>query len=91
MPFIVISLTNHVMAACEQCQPDLTVSGATPEGKKELLGFQVGPHESAQSWREMLVDIKAHGRSVPPRLASATLATLPLTMHCRAMDGPMEF
>ena len=91
MPFIVIPLTNHVMAACEQRQPDITVSGATPEGKKELVAFQVGPHESAQSWRELLVDIKAHGRSVPPRLSSATLATLLLTMHCRAMNGPMEF
>ena len=28
--------------------------GATPEGKKELLGFQVGVRESAQSWRELL-------------------------------------
>src|SRR3954447_10275589 len=26
--------------------------GATPEGKKELVGFQVGTRESAQSWRE---------------------------------------
>jgi hypothetical protein len=31
----------------------LVVIGATPEGKKELLGFQVGVRESAQSWREL--------------------------------------
>ena len=29
----------------------LVVIGATPEGKKELVGFQVGTRESAQSWR----------------------------------------
>jgi putative transposase len=34
------------------------VIGATPEGKKELVGFQVGARESAQSWRELLVDLK---------------------------------
>src|SRR4051794_10415096 len=30
----------------------LVVIGATPEGKKELVGFQVGQRESTQSWRE---------------------------------------
>ncbi len=30
----------------------LVLIGATPEGKKELIGFQVGVRESAQSWRE---------------------------------------
>jgi hypothetical protein len=28
------------------------------EGKKELVGFQTGVRESAQSWRELLIDIK---------------------------------
>ncbi len=40
--------------------------GATPEGKKEFVGFQVGVRQSARSWREFLVDIKARGLSVPP-------------------------
>jgi hypothetical protein len=31
----------------------LVLIGATPEGKKELVGFQVGARESAQSWREL--------------------------------------
>ena len=31
----------------------LVMIGATPEGKKELVGFQVGVRESAQSWREL--------------------------------------
>jgi len=37
--------------------------------KKELLGFHVGPRESAQSWRELLVDLKMHGITIPPELA----------------------
>ncbi len=36
----------------------LVLVGATPEGKKELIGFQVGVRKSAQSWRELLIDIK---------------------------------
>jgi putative transposase len=43
--------------------------GATPEGKKELIGFQTGYRESAQSWRELLADLKARGLTVPPELA----------------------
>jgi transposase-like protein len=45
--------------------------GATPEGKKELLGFQVGVRESAQSWRELLIDLKARGLTIAPELAVA--------------------
>lgn len=47
----------------------LVLIGATPEGRKELVGFQVGVRESAQSWRELLVDLKARGLSVAPELA----------------------
>ena len=47
----------------------LVLIGATPEGKKELVGFQVGARESAQSWREPLVDLKARGLAVPPEIA----------------------
>ncbi|SDF57025.1 Transposase, Mutator family [Salipiger thiooxidans] len=47
----------------------LVVRGATPEGKKEPLGFQVRVRESAQSWRELLVDLKARGLAVEPELA----------------------
>ena len=43
--------------------------GATPEGKKELVGFHAGARESAQSWREFLVDLKARGLVVAPELA----------------------
>lgn len=39
----------------------LVVIGATPEGRKELVGFRVGVRESTQSWRELLVELKARG------------------------------
>ena len=47
----------------------LVVIGATPEGKKELVGFQVGVRESAQSWRELLVALKARGLAAAPEIA----------------------
>ena len=53
-----------------QAECMLVVIGATPEGKKELLGFQVGLRESAQSWRELLVDLKARGLAIAPELAT---------------------
>jgi len=52
-----------------QAECILVILGATPEGKKELVGFQVGMRESAQSWRELLVDLKARGLAVPPEVA----------------------
>jgi len=48
----------------------LVLIGATPEGKKELLGFQGGVRESAQSWRELLVDLKARGLTIASELAT---------------------
>ena len=47
----------------------LVLIGATPEGKKELLGFRTGMRESAQSWKELLVDLKARGLSMAPEIA----------------------
>ena len=47
----------------------LVLLGATPEGKKELIGFQVGVRESAQSWRELLIDLKSRGLSIAPEVA----------------------
>ena len=47
----------------------LVIVGATPEGKKELVGFQVGVRESAQSWRELLIDLKTRGLSAAPQIA----------------------
>jgi Transposase, Mutator family len=47
----------------------LVLMGATAEGKKELLGFQTGMRESGQSWKELLVDLKARGLVVAPQVA----------------------
>ncbi|MGH1575554.1 IS256 family transposase (plasmid) [Methylobacterium sp. P31] len=53
----------------EQAECMLVLIGATPEGKKELVGFQVGVRESAQSWRELLVDVKRRGLSIAAEIA----------------------
>jgi putative transposase len=45
----------------------LVLIGATPEGKKELVGFQTGVRESAQSWRELLINIKQRGLEIVGR------------------------
>ena len=47
----------------------LVLIGATPEGNKELVGFQVGVRESPQSWRELLVEVKRRGLTIAPELA----------------------
>src|SRR4029079_1162524 len=49
----------------------LVIIGATPEGKKELLGFTDGARESAQDWRELLLDVQNRGLAVAPELAVA--------------------
>jgi len=56
----------------ERAECMLVLIGATPEGKKELVGFQVGVRESAQSWRELLVDVKRRGLAIAPPPASPT-------------------
>ena len=50
-----------------QCM--LVIIGATPEGRKELVGFTDGYRESTQSWRELLLDLKARGLAKMPSLA----------------------
>jgi putative transposase len=53
----------------DQAECMLVLIGATPEGKKELVGFQTGVRESAQSWRELVVDVKRRGLKVAPDIA----------------------
>ena len=60
-------LSKGADGAAAECR---VLIGATPEGRKELLGFQVGVRESAQSWRELLVDLKARGLAIAPELAT---------------------
>jgi transposase-like protein len=62
----------HLEARLEdQAQCILVIIGATPEGKKELVGFTDGMRESAQSWRDLLLDLKRRGLSAAPELAVA--------------------
>ena len=62
----------HLEARLEdQAQCILVIIGATPEGKKELVGFTDGMRESAESWRELLLDLKRRGLSIAPELAVA--------------------
>jgi putative transposase len=62
----------HLEARLEdQAQCILVIIGATPEGKKELVGFIDGLRESAQSWRDLLLDLKRRGLSAAPELAVA--------------------
>jgi transposase-like protein len=49
----------------------LVIIGATPEGKKELVGLVDGVRESAQSWKELLLDLKRRGLAIGPELAVA--------------------
>jgi len=61
----------HIQARMEQnAQCILVIIGATPEGRKELIGFQIGYRESTQSWRELLVDLQARGLAIAPELAT---------------------
>ncbi|MBL9164742.1 MAG: transposase [Planctomycetaceae bacterium] len=53
----------------EDRQCILVLMGATPEGKKELIAVADGYRESEQSWKELLLDVKARGLSVDPKLA----------------------
>jgi putative transposase len=62
----------HVQARLEDtAQCLLIIIGATPEGRKELVGLTDGVRESAHSWRELLLDLKRRGLSIGPELAIA--------------------
>jgi transposase-like protein len=75
-----------------QAECMLVLMGATREGEKELIGFRTGVRESAQSWKELLVDLKARGLNVAPKVAvgdgalgfwKALEETFPSTRHQR--------
>lgn len=62
----------HVQARLEDdAQCLLVIIGTTPEGKKELVGLIDGVRESAQSWKELLLDLKRRGLAMGPELAVA--------------------
>lgn len=47
----------------------LVIIGATADGKKELLAMLDGYRESAESWKELLLDLKQRGLTSAPKLA----------------------
>jgi transposase-like protein len=47
----------------------LVLMGATADGKKELIAVTDGYRESAQSWKELLLDVNARGLETEPSLA----------------------
>src|SRR5262249_51402902 len=46
----------------------VVLCGASPEGKKAVGGFPTGVRESAQSWRDRLIDLKQRGLEIAPDL-----------------------
>ncbi len=52
----------------------LVLMGATAAGKKELIGLADGYRESEQSWTELMMDLKARGLAIDPKLAVAHLS-----------------
>ena len=68
----------------------LVLIGATPEGRKELVGFQVGARESAQSWRELLIEVKRRGFRLlrKSRLGTARSASGKRLRRCTGNTPP---
>jgi transposase-like protein len=54
----------------EDRQCILVLMGATADGKKELIAIADGYRESEQSWKALLLDVKARGLKVDPKLAT---------------------
>lgn len=59
--------TNIRLDEDRQCI--LVLMGAAKDGKKELIAMTDGHRESAQSWSELLLDVKRRGLTVDPKLA----------------------
>ena len=53
----------------EDRQCILVLMGATADGRKELIAMTDGHRESAESWRELLLDLKRRGLKTSPKLA----------------------
>ena len=47
----------------------LVLMGATADGRKELIAVADGYRESEQSWKELLLDVRARGLEIEPSLA----------------------
>jgi putative transposase len=58
---------NSRLEGGRQCL--LVLMGATADGHKELIAIQDGQRESEQSWKELLLDVRARGLTIDPALA----------------------
>ena len=54
----------------EDRQCILVLMGATADGRKELIAVNDGHRESEQSWKGLLLDVKARGLALDPKLAT---------------------
>ena len=54
----------------EDRQCILVLMGATEDGRKELIAVADGYRESEQSWKALLLDVKARGLALAPKLAT---------------------
>ena len=54
----------------EDRQCILVLMGATEDGRKELIAVADGYRESEQSWKALLLDVKARGLVIDPKLAT---------------------
>jgi putative transposase len=59
---------NIRLAEDRQCI--LVLMGATADGHKELIAIADGFRESEQSWKALLLDVKARGLVIDPKLAT---------------------
>ena len=59
---------NIRLAEDRQCI--LVLMGATEDGRKELIAVADGYRESEQSWKALLLDAKARGLAIDPKLAT---------------------
>ena len=60
---------HFILRLEEDRQCILVLIGATPDGKKELIAVVDGFRESAQSWLGLLLEVKARGLTIDPKLA----------------------
>jgi len=54
----------------EDRQCILVLLGATADGRKELIAISDGYRESEQSWKALLLDVRARGLVIDPKLAT---------------------
>ena len=59
----------YITPRLEERQCLLVIMGADEWGRKDILAIADGYRESTQSWREVLLDLKARGLTMAPQLA----------------------